>query len=258
MKISELFEQASRKLPFDPFILSYFYADYSQEALDSFDQEYNTATAMWLDDKGYKTLRACVMRGDTIKVSYSTKQIQRLLANRKWNILDATHSNFNDVEDEDEYGEAFECLLFQQKAKPFNDPKFKSFEHSNLTSVPSGLVKVMHALNLSDNNFATNPQFENLPDHCDILNLRNCKITSLSGFGNKKRSLFNLDISSNPIKGNILSLVQCEFINDITYENVPREAEKALQIVEKHIKGHNVLACQEELIDNNLKDFAEL
>jgi hypothetical protein len=253
MKISELFE-ATKKLPFDPFLLSYFYADYDQEALTSFDQDFNAATAMWLDDNGYKNLRACVMRGDAIKVSHRVMATKRLLANRKWNILDATYSNFNDVEDDDE----FECLLFQQAAKPFNDPEFKSFEHSNLTSVPVGLVKVMHALNLSDNNFASNPQFENLPDHCDILNLKNCKITSLSGFGNKKRSFFNLDISGNPIKSNILSLVQCEFINDITYENIPRDAEKAIEIVQEYLKSHNVLACQRALMKANLLDFAKL
>lgn len=255
MKISELFE-ATQKLPFDPFILSYFYANFHEEALVSFDQEYNTATEMWIGDVGYKTLRACIMRGDTIKATHRVMTTKRLLSNRKWNILDATHSNFNAVEDEDD--ENFECLLFQQKAKPFNDPKFKSFEHSNLTSVPTGLVKVMHALNLSDNNFAANPQFEHLPDHCDILNLRNCKITSLSGFGNKKRSFFNLDISSNPIKSNILSLVQCEFINDITYENVPHEAEKALEIIEKHMKSKDILACQDELFDAGLKEFAKI
>jgi len=242
---------AEEKLLFDPHILSYAFADFSQEFLSTFDQEFGTATEMWLDpgDNDYTAFRQVVMAGHTIKVSHRVMTTNRLKANKEWNLL-CDDGGYVDEE------ENFEQIYFKKRATPFKHPKFASFEYSSLTSIPSGLAPIMHALNLEGNQIAGG--FEHLPNHVDLLNLRNNKIRSLSGLGNSKRSLFQLDLSHNPIESNILSLLKCEFINELMYENVPGQAKKALDILSNHLKSKNVFTCQEELIDNNLKDFAEL
>lgn len=236
------------KLPHDPHLLSYAYANFIQEFLIEFDQTFGSAIQMWGDDNDHVVVRQIIMRGDKIKVSYSPAQTRQLLVGRLWNIAAQVTGG--------EYSENYETVLFQKAKVPFNDPKFKTFENSDLANVPSGLVSVMHALNLENNHITGG--FENLPDHTDILNLRNNKISSLSGFGNSKRSFFQLDLSHNPIQGNILSLLKCDFINELIYEKVPESAQKALTILEKHLKSKNILVCQEELMDNGLKDYAKL
>lgn len=249
MKIKELFEA---KFPHDVHMLSYAYANFGEEFLGAFDQLFGTATSMWLDDNDndYTTLRQVIMRGDEIKVSHRIMTSRRLRANRDWNFL-CVDGDENMHEEED-----FEAIYFKKAAKPFDDPKFKSFEYSSLTSIPSGLAPVMHALNLSGNQIAGG--FEHLPNHVDLLNLRSNKIRSLSGLGHNKRSFFQLDLSGNPIESNILSLLKCEFINELIYDLVPPQAKKALTILEKHLKSHDVIACQRELIENDLDEYAEL
>lgn len=244
---------AEAKLPHDVHMLSYAYADFGKEFLDEFDQIYGTATSMWLDDgdNDYTTLRQVIMRGDEIKISHRVMTSRRLRANRDWNFLCVDG-------DEDPSGddEEFEAIYFKKAAKPFDDPKFKSFEYSSLTSIPSGLAPVMHALNLAGNQITGG--FEHLPNHVDLLNLSSNKIRSLSGLGHNKRSFFQLDLSNNPIESNILSLLKCEFINELIYDPVPPQAKKALTILEKHLKSRDVIGCQRELIENDLDDFAEL
>jgi hypothetical protein len=42
-------------------------------------------------------------------------------------------------------------------------------------------------------------------------------------------------------------------------QNATTDKDKACAIINEHLKGkRNILACQEELIDNDLKDYAEI
>ena len=72
----------------------------------------------------------------------------------------------------------------------------------------------------------------------------------------------NIAFYDNPIKSNILGLMLIPGLKSIDdIENIKDEQLKlACTIINKHLSSGNrdLFACQEELIDNNLKDFAEL
>jgi hypothetical protein len=62
--------------------------------------------------------------------------------------------------------------------------------------------------------------------------------------------------------GPLLSFLKIESLRSINgplLPNAKTDKEKACAIVTEHLKGkRNILACQEELIDNDLKDYAEI
>jgi len=72
----------------------------------------------------------------------------------------------------------------------------------------------------------------------------------------------NIAFYDNPIKSHILGLMLIPGLKSIDdIENIKDEQLKlACTIINKHLSSGNrdLFACQEELIDNNLKDFAEL
>lgn len=57
-----------------------------------------------------------------------------------------------------------------------------------------------------------------------------------------------------------LKISKLQDVSPLSLSNAPKELKEACNIINEYLdsKNHNILACQEELIDNNLKDYAEL
>ena len=68
---------------------------------------------------------------------------------------------------------------------------------------------------------------------------------------------------SNPIKSHVLGLLLIDGLEEVSFESFSIGADaakhKVAQIINKHLKnGRDVFACQEELIEAGLDEYAQL
>lgn len=113
--------------------------------------------------------------------------------------------------------------------------------------------------------------FQKMPDANELV-FSGAKIASFKGI-ETMTNLNGLDIYQCTLDCGLLRLLKCASLKKLVatrpqyssgdggYRNVSdnKEFTKALNIVEKHLKGHrDVLECQEELIDAGLDEYAKL
>jgi hypothetical protein len=102
-----------------------------------------------------------------------------------------------------------------------------------------------------------------------MLTVANGGLTSLQGIHKIAKNLRHLDISGSPITSHILGLLRIPSLKyiwcnaykgDDTHNTPEQRAAQALRIVAKYIndESRDVMACQDELIDLGLDDFAQL
>jgi len=100
---------------------------------------------------------------------------------------------------------------------------------------------------------------EYLPEEADDIYLHTSGIVELKGIEKWVKNTYGLFVPID-VKG-LLSLVKIKNLNLIkTWSNAPDDLKRACKIVTKYCEAntHDVFACQEELIDAGLKDYAEL
>jgi hypothetical protein len=119
-------------------------------------------------------------------------------------------------------------------------------------------TKVVGYLTAPSNNFRT---FEGITSYIGALDLSGCElIESLLGI---HKHILECDYIILPPRFNKggLGLLKIKGLEEVKLDNTDNFTdEKRLftEIITKHLKTRNILACQEDLIDNDLKDFAEL
>lgn len=83
--------------------------------------------------------------------------------------------------------------------------------------------------------------------------------TSLSGIDKIIKDFDYLEVSkAEYITGSVLGLVKLAKHGNIKVSTSDYSKPEWASIITKYFKSGNILACQEELIDNGLKDYAEL
>jgi hypothetical protein len=101
--------------------------------------------------------------------------------------------------------------------------------------------------------------FEYLPEEAEDIYLHNTGIINFKGIEKVVKKVYSISIPEDT-KG-LLSFVKIQNLMKISpLSTAPDDLKKACQIVSDFCKAgsKNVLACQEKLIDNDLKDYAEL
>lgn len=94
------------------------------------------------------------------------------------------------------------------------------------------------------------------------LNLGKNPITSLHGIANKLTECKQLVIP-NTITSHILGLLKVKGLSSVSIQGFPEDnpnLTSAIKIINRHLSSTNpdIIDCQEEFIDNNLKDYAEM
>jgi hypothetical protein len=171
--------------------------------------------------------------------------------------------------------------IYPKKISNFN------CSHNNLTSL-EGAPELNSAGDFSvggdfycSNNELISPLVGG-PEKCRLFNASNNKLTSFEGFpkhaqfiqsyGNPITSFSDVHkhiprcqgFTLPPVKTGVLAFFKVKDCTSIAFTTNGRKTEdgefdKVAQIVTKHLqdRNRNILACQEELIDNDLKDYAE-
>lgn len=88
-----------------------------------------------------------------------------------------------------------------------------------------------------------------------------CKITSLEGIGRKYlKDCKELDVGGNPITSNILGVILIKNLEDFYCDSQIFKSNKRFKkiFVDFNRNGHQVLECQEWLIENGFKELAKL
>jgi len=90
-------------------------------------------------------------------------------------------------------------------------------------------------------------------------------LTSLKDIHKMIPNVESLQINSNDIKSNILGLLMLRNLKwviystgDATIDSETPDFIRACSILEKYLKNKDILECQEELISNELKEYAKL
>ena len=129
--------------------------------------------------------------------------------------------------------------------------------HMNLSSMVGCPKIVTDKFIVSHNNIRT---LEGLPLNARVVDLRNNPIESFEGIGNL-RDCQEIWVPCS-ITSNMLGLLKIKTLKKLFFDanfNVnSSEFHAAFKIIKYHFdNGRNLLACQEELIDAGLKDYAE-
>jgi len=152
-----------------------------------------------------------------------------------------------------------------------------SCAHNHLTSLEGApSIPATGDFNCSDN-LLTSP-LTNTPPKCRIFSVQNNKLTSFEGFTPEASYIhfYNNPFTSFSdvykhvkscggftlplVKTGVLAFFKVKDCKSITFYNAPSGSDfaRATVIVNWHLATGDLFACQEELIDHNLKDFAEL
>lgn len=100
---------------------------------------------------------------------------------------------------------------------------------------------------------------EYLPEEAEDIFIHTSGIVELKGIEKWVKNTYSIYVPHD-VKG-LLSLVKIKSLNLIsTWSNASDDLKRACEIVTKYCEAntHDVFACQEELIDAGLKDYAEL
>lgn len=100
---------------------------------------------------------------------------------------------------------------------------------------------------------------EYLPEKAEDIYLHMSGIVDLKGIEKWVKRTYSITVP-NDVNG-LLSLVKIDKLNMVTTTSTASDKLKqACEIVTKYCQAnrHDVIGCQEELIDNDLKDYAEL
>lgn len=101
--------------------------------------------------------------------------------------------------------------------------------------------------------------FEYLPEEADDMYLHMSGITNFTGIDKVVKKVYSISIPSEP-KG-LLSFLKIQSLMKISpLSTASDDLKKACQIVSKYCANgnHDILACQDELFDNGLKEYAKL
>jgi hypothetical protein len=112
-----------------------------------------------------------------------------------------------------------------------------------------------------DNKLST---FDNFPEEARILKCNRNNFQSLHNIHKyiKKLAPFagTISIFGNPIKSHVLGLLKIENLREVILYGTGDD--KVLitveEVINKHLKKRDILACQQELIDAGLEEFAQL
>jgi len=103
---------------------------------------------------------------------------------------------------------------------------------------------------------------EGLPPEIDSFRLKAPKMKSLSKIHRHLKKCHQMVlIGMDSLEAGLLGLLKIEDLSELTWNEMPLEVTKALIIVKKHLKSDKedkVLACQSDLIDAGLDEFATL
>ena len=170
-------------------------------------------------------------------------------------------------------GGSFDCAQLQltsleQGPKEINTRNASGFGYEcfiNKLSSLKGIPKNIMRLNASENLINTLEDFpERIEKDCII---NNNKLTNLKNIHKHIKHIGGrLVIAENPIKSHILGLLKIEGLQDVSAFrefHTPKELMHsplviAVAIINKHLKDRDILACQQELIDAGLEEFAQL
>lgn len=98
--------------------------------------------------------------------------------------------------------------------------------------------------------------FSKIPDSTNV-ELAHCEIKSLKGI-EKFTTMEFLSLSSE-IDCGLLSALKCKSLKKLKNDYHSDEGQSAAKIVNKYLNGdRDIVACQAELIDNDLEEFAKL
>lgn len=128
-----------------------------------------------------------------------------------------------------------------------------------LTSMKGCPKIVTNVFHVCDNKISS---LDGLPLSARVIDIRENPITSLTGIA-KLTSCEELWLP-NSITSNMLGLLQMKSLKRLYCDgnfSVKDDSkfQNAFSIIKKHFDSeHDVIACQEELIDNGLKDYAEV
>ncbi len=134
------------------------------------------------------------------------------------------------------------------------------FHADGINTLEFKIHEVNRDFNVCKNNLKS---YNNFPSYIGgELNFSQNRISSLVGIHNTVKSCTEIDLSDNPIvEGGIGLLLIENLIKIWCAVKVSDEAScLAFRIIEKYLgQGKSgILECQEELIDNNLKEYAKL
>ena len=140
--------------------------------------------------------------------------------------------------------------------------------HGNFSCYGNKLTSLEHApKEIHGNFFCDSNQLTSL-EHCPnkvrgYFYCSNNKLTSLQDIHLLFKGgfiSFNIDVTNNPIKSHILGLMLIPELKGIIFKHEKNpKLRLAFQIIDKHLKAdRDVWACQEELLDNDLHEFAQI
>jgi len=129
--------------------------------------------------------------------------------------------------------------------------------HMNLSTMVGCPKIVTNKFDVSHNSIRT---LEGLPLNAQVVDLRNNPIQSFEGI-HELRDCVEMWIPCS-ITSNMLGLLKMKTLKklycDTNFNTGNTQFHAAFKIVKHHFdNGRNLFACQEELIDNDLKDYAE-
>jgi len=132
--------------------------------------------------------------------------------------------------------------------------------NDNLVSLEGCPSEVGH-LTIEQNKNLSSLQYISSNIEQNLYIYKNTKITSLHNLDKLVKSVGNIIWFDKTIKECVLSILKIKGLKNgvsVHHPNNPNVQMPLSKILNKYLETRNIFACQEELIDNNLKDFAEL
>jgi hypothetical protein len=125
--------------------------------------------------------------------------------------------------------------------------------HNNLTTLKHAPLTVGHNFDCSYNKLTA---LELLARQIDYnFKCEYNKLTSLQGIHKQIKQIGNIaDFRKNTIKSHVLGLIRIERLKKVFFDD-----DELTKIINKHLQdGRDVMACQDELIDAGLDEYAQL
>lgn len=121
-----------------------------------------------------------------------------------------------------------------------------------------GMPEKIHQVRINN---AKIKSLDHISKEISELSLTNCQnLNSLSGVNKHFAKLEKIRINGQQKITNILSLLKIKSLKSAAYEGFKcdRQTRDAFDILDAHLPSHDILSCQDELIESGLSEFAKL